>query len=87
MIEGLKPYAEYKESGLIWLDRIPVGWDEHRSKYLFQEVDRRSTNGHEMRLSMSQRHGLIPSADVEEKRLVSETNIGGKICEPGRLGS
>jgi len=85
MIEGLKPYPEYKESGLTWLDRIPTGWDEQRSKYLFREVDRRSTTGEEMRLSMSQRHGLIPSADVEEKRLVSETNIGGKICEPGEL--
>ena len=85
MIEGLKPYAEYKESGLSWLDRIPVGWDEHRSKYLFREVDRRSTSGEEMRLSMSQRHGLIPSSKVAEKRLVSKTNIGAKICEPGDL--
>ena len=23
MIEGLKPYAEYKESGLPWLDTVP----------------------------------------------------------------
>lgn len=85
MIEGLQPYAEYKESGLSWLDRIPVGWDEQRSKYLFREVDRRSTSGEELRLSMSQRHGLIPSSNVEEKRLVSKTNIGAKICEPGDL--
>ncbi|MCY2981704.1 MAG: restriction endonuclease subunit S [Planctomycetota bacterium] len=85
MIEGLEPYAEYKESGLSWLDRIPVGWDEQRSKYLFREVDRRSTSGEELRLSMSQRHGLIPSSNVEEKRLVSKTNIGAKICEPGDL--
>lgn len=85
MIEGLKPYAEYKESGLSWLDRIPRGWDEQRSKYLFREVDQRSITGNEMRLSMSQRHGLIPTAEVEEKRLVSKTNIGGKICEPGDL--
>ena len=85
MIEGLKPYAEYKESGLTWLDRIPSAWDELRSKYLFREVDRRSTSGDEMRLSMSQRLGLIPSGNVEEKRLVAKTNIGGKICEPGDL--
>ena len=85
MIEGLQPYAEYKESGLPWLDRIPSRWDESRSKYLFREVDVRSATGDEMRLSMSQRHGLIPSASVEEKRLVSKTNVGGKICEPGDL--
>jgi type I restriction enzyme, S subunit len=85
MIEGLKPYKKYKESGLTWLDHIPFGWNEQRSKYLFREVDRRSVSGLEMRLSMSQRHGLIPSTDVKEKRLVAETNIGGKICEPGDL--
>lgn len=26
MIEGLKPYAEYKESGLLWASRIPAHW-------------------------------------------------------------
>ena len=26
MIEGLKPYAEYKESGLPWASRIPAHW-------------------------------------------------------------
>lgn len=26
MIEGLKPYAEYKESGLPWAPRVPVHW-------------------------------------------------------------
>jgi type I restriction enzyme, S subunit len=27
MIEGLRPYAEYKESGLPWLDMVPKHWD------------------------------------------------------------
>ena len=31
MIEGLMPYAEYKESGLPWLDKLPIEWDESRS--------------------------------------------------------
>ena len=26
MIEGLKPYAEYKESGLPWVPCVPVHW-------------------------------------------------------------
>jgi len=26
MIEGLKPYAEYKESGQEWLGQIPRQW-------------------------------------------------------------
>ena len=27
MIEGLKPYAEYKESGSKWLGAVPVKWE------------------------------------------------------------
>ncbi|XZE21799.1 restriction endonuclease subunit S [Pirellulaceae bacterium SH449] len=27
MIDGLKPYAEYKESGLPWVGKIPAHWD------------------------------------------------------------
>ncbi len=27
MISGLKPYPEYKESGLLWADRVPAHWD------------------------------------------------------------
>jgi type I restriction enzyme S subunit len=85
MIDGLMPYPAYKESGLPWLSQIPVDWRVRRSKYLFREVDERSKTGKETRLSMSQKHGLIPSSEIEEKRLESESNVGGKICEPGDL--
>ena len=27
MIADLKPYAEYKESGLAWLGRVPGHWE------------------------------------------------------------
>ena len=37
MIEGLKPYAEYKESGLPWLDVIPTHWQTARNGNLFQQ--------------------------------------------------
>jgi type I restriction enzyme, S subunit len=85
VIDDLKPYPEYKESGLPWLGGIPASWKVRRSKYLFREVDQRSLTGSETRLSMSQKYGLIPSSEIEEKRLVSKTNVGGKICELGDL--
>jgi type I restriction enzyme S subunit len=85
MIGDLKPYADYKESGLPWLGRIPAQWELLRSKYIFREVDQRSTTGVETRLSMSQKHGLIPSSRIEEHRLVSESQVGAKICEAGYL--
>ena len=37
MIADLKRYAEYKESGLPWLGRVPGHWGQRRMKFLFAE--------------------------------------------------
>ncbi len=58
MIEGLKPYAEYKESGSKWLGRVPVHWDVRRTKLILREVDSRSTTGKEQLLRVSQYTGV-----------------------------
>ena len=33
MIEGLKPYAEYKESGLPWIPKTPGHWSVNRLRH------------------------------------------------------
>jgi type I restriction enzyme S subunit len=40
MIADIKPYAEYKESGLRWLGRMPGHWASERAKWLFTKMDR-----------------------------------------------
>jgi type I restriction enzyme, S subunit len=40
MIADLKPYPEYKESGLPWLGDIPRHWASERAKWLFTKMDR-----------------------------------------------
>ena len=82
---GLNPNAAFKSSGLPWLGDIPKHWEVSRSKYVFREVDDRSATGQELRLSMCQKRGLIPSSEIEVKRLVSESAVGAKICEAGDL--
>ena len=42
MLDGLKPYPAYKESGVPWLGRIPDGWSVERNGRLFA---RRNENG------------------------------------------
>ncbi|RJP85196.1 MAG: restriction endonuclease subunit S [Desulfobacteraceae bacterium] len=37
MIADLKPYPEYKESGLPWLGQMPGHWAQRRMKFLFRE--------------------------------------------------
>jgi type I restriction enzyme S subunit len=58
MIEGLKPHAEYKESGQEWLGKIPAHWDVRRTKLILREVDSRSTTGKEQLLRVSQYTGV-----------------------------
>ncbi|MBA4017001.1 MAG: restriction endonuclease subunit S [Pirellula sp.] len=37
MIEGLRPYSEYRDSGIPWLGSIPAHWDVRRNGRLFAE--------------------------------------------------
>ncbi len=66
MIAGLKPYAEYKESGLPWLGQLPAHWEVARSKRLFtarQELARPD----DVQLSATQAYGVIAQSQYEER--------------------
>src|ERR1035437_3522709 len=82
---GLDPTVALKPSGIPWLGDIPRHWKVLRSKYLFREIEHRSPTGQETRLSMSQKWGFVPSSRIEEKRLVSGSGAGAKICRPGDI--
>jgi len=47
MSNELKPYAEYKDSGVEWLGEVPGHWEVERAKWLFSRVFRevRPQNG------------------------------------------
>lgn len=78
--KGLDPSVPMKDSGIEWLGEVPEHWEVLRTKYVFKEVDERSTTGEETHLSMSQKLGLVPS-DLVQSSLTSESYIGGKLCE------
>ena len=56
-------YAEYKDSGVEWLGKIPHGWKVLRGKYVFQEFRERSTTGEEVLLSVSEYYGVKPRSE------------------------
>ncbi len=85
MIDGLGPYPAYKDAGAPWIGRVPHDWDVLRARNLMREVDVRSKTGAETHLSMSQRLGLVPSAEMNERHLVSESYVGAKLCEVNDL--
>lgn len=82
MIAGLNPYAEYKDSGVPWLGATPAGWGLTRAKYLFREVDERSTTGKEELLSVSHLTGVTPRRLKTVTMFLAESNVGHKVCRP-----
>lgn len=64
-IDRLKPYPEYKETGLQWLGDIPSHWNVRRMKLLLGEVDSRSSTGKEQLLRVSQYTGVTQRKAIE----------------------
>lgn len=77
---GLHNDISTKNSGVEWVGDIPEHWQAMRCKYLFSERDERSQGGKEQHLSMSQKYGLVPDNQLDERRMLSESYEGGKLC-------
>jgi len=84
MIEDLKPYPQYKESGLPWLGEVPAHWVERRAKYFFREVDERSESGGEELMSVSHKTGVTPRKQ-SVTMFLAESTVGYKICRRGDI--
>ena len=74
MIEGLKPYPEYKESGLPWLGRCPKNWSIRRTKILFHE---RAHKGfpNEPLLAATQTKGVVKKEDYETRTVTAQKDL------------
>ena len=85
MIEHLKPYAEYKESGLPWLGKIPNHWIIKRGKAYLTCVDERSKTGKEELLTVSSARGVVPRNTASVTMFKAKSYVGYKLCWPGDL--
>jgi type I restriction enzyme, S subunit len=85
MIADLKPYPEYKESGLPWLGQIPRHWTVRRAKSIFQRIDERSKYGREELLTVSSARGVVPRKTANVTMFKAESYRGYKLCWPGDL--
>ena len=63
MIEGLRPYPEYKDSGYTWVGSVPSHWDLLPNRALFSEVKERNHPSEEM-LSVTITRGVIREGDL-----------------------
>jgi len=85
MIEGLKPHAEYKESGHRWLGSVPNHWSVLPNRALFDEIKDRNHPREEM-LSVTITRGIVRQKvllDGSSKKDSSNLNKGAyKLVQP-----
>lgn len=84
----LQKYPAYKDSGVEWLGEIPEDWDLMRFKYLFKELNERSSDGSENLLSVSQYTGVTRKNDkLEDGDLLTNASTleGYKKVQTGDL--
>ena len=85
MIDELKPYQKYKESGQPWLGKVPKHWTLRRIKTVLQERDARSRDGQGTLLSLTRNRGLIPHSQMTSKMHSAKTLVGYKLYRPGQI--
>lgn len=82
----MKPYPEYKETGLSWLPKIPKHWEVVRTKSLFRLVVEAApiNNDYEL-LSVYSHIGVRPRRDLEAKGNRASTTDGYWIVKKGDI--
>ncbi|MEO7724688.1 MAG: restriction endonuclease subunit S, partial [Chthoniobacterales bacterium] len=88
MIEGLQPYAEYKESGQEWLGELPAHWSLLPNRALFEEVKDRNHANEEM-LSVTVTRGIVRQrsllSDTSKKDSSNINKSAYKLVQPGDI--
>jgi type I restriction enzyme S subunit len=85
VIADLKPYAEYKESGLPWASALPSHWVTKRGKSYLVAIDQRSKAGREELLTVSSARGVVPRSSAKVTMFKAESYAGHKLCWPEDL--
>lgn len=81
MIDGLKRYPEYKDSGSPWLDHVPAHWSVLPNRALFAEVKDQNHPDEEM-LSVTITRGVI-----RQTSLLADSSKRTVPIKTGRLTS
>jgi len=82
--QGLDPNVPLRDSGVDWIGEIPEHWEVKRAKYLFNEIDERSTDGNEELLSVSHITGVTPRSE-KNVTMIAEDYTGSKTCQKNDL--
>jgi type I restriction enzyme S subunit len=74
VIAGLKPYPEYKESGLPWVGKMPAHWGQRRTKVLFRERVQKGFP-YEPLLAATQTKGVVRKEDYGARTVTATKDL------------
>lgn len=84
--KGLDPHVAMKDSGIPSIPQIPAHWTVERNKWIFREINDRSTTGEEELLTVSHITGVTPRSEKREVTMfLAESKEGYKRCQPDDL--
>lgn len=63
--KGLNPNAEMKDSGIVWIGKVPAKWRIENPKYHFTQRQERATK-EMVQLTASQKYGVVTQAEYME---------------------
>ncbi len=81
MIADLKPYAEYRKSGLPWLGQVPGHWEVKKLREVARVVNGFPFDSR--RFSLSHGYPLIRIRDLDKNRTAA--NYSGKFVEAAKV--
>ena len=83
LMAGLRPYPDYKESGLPAVGRMPAHWSQRRMKFLFRERVQKGFPDEPL-LAATQTKGVVRKADYGERTVTVTKDFHLlKLVEPG----
>ncbi|MGE4498897.1 MAG: hypothetical protein AB7C96_00955 [Hydrogenovibrio sp.] len=78
--QGLNPNALMKDSGIDWIGQIPQHWGVKPSRYIFRVVNRRDRKGSEIKYSVTQLRGLVPTEEMLENSTQAVSFDSFQLC-------
>lgn len=80
---SMPKYESYKELGIDWLGKLPIGWEAIRMKFLFKDTSIKNKSK-ETLLSVTQNQGVVPRDWVENRMVMPSGNLESfKFIEKG----
>ena len=83
--QGLDPNVPMKDSGVDWIGEIPANWEVKQSRYLFRVVRRTDRRGDEVKYSVTQARGLVPTHEMVENSTQAASFDSFQLCHEGDL--